>query len=180
MNRGRTARRRAGEPKPPGFGHPVSHVSCMRSLGFAALHPSSQNQRLWYADRRSATHSPGTPPRRRAGGRFGRAAAAPPTNFTSIQAARQRPRAAQGAIRSSTPNAVPRFSASITPRMGRGEGQPPRCAALPPESSFASQPGSRVNLDRTAGPELGDNSARTPLETARLAGDQLSPAFPIH
>ena len=59
-------------------------------------------------------------------------------------------------------------------------GQPHQCAAQLPENSFASQPESRVNLDRTAGPEPGDNSARTPLGTARLAGDQLPPMFPIH
>ena len=54
------------------------------------------------------------------------------------------------------------------------------CAARLPKSSFASQPGSRVNLGRVAGPEPDNNSARTPLGTARLAGDQLAPAFPIH
>ena len=59
-------------------------------------------------------------------------------------------------------------------------GQPTRCAARLPENALESQPDSRVNLDRTAGPEPGDNSARTPLETARLAGDELPPACPIH
>jgi hypothetical protein len=58
--------------------------------------------------------------------------------------------------------------------------QPTLCAAQLLESTLSSQPGSRVNLDRTAGPEPDDNSARTPLGMARLAGDELAPAFPIH
>ena len=33
MNRGRVARRQAGEPRPARLGAPGSHVSCMRSLG---------------------------------------------------------------------------------------------------------------------------------------------------
>ncbi len=45
-------------------------------------------------------------------------------------------------------------------------GSPNRCAAQMPESSVAGLPRSRVNLDRTAGPEPGDKPARTPLETA--------------
>ena len=48
------------------------------------------------------------------------------------------------------------------------------CAAQLPEFSSVSQPSSRVNLDRTAGPEPGDNPARTPLRTARRAGDRLA------
>ena len=54
------------------------------------------------------------------------------------------------------------------------------CAAQLPETALKSQPGSRVNIDQPAGPEPDNNSARTPLGTARLAGDQLAPAFPIH
>ena len=37
----------SGEPKPAGIGHPVSHVSCMRSLGFALPNrPRQQYDRL--------------------------------------------------------------------------------------------------------------------------------------
>ncbi len=33
VNRGRTARRLAGEPRPTRIGAPISHVSCMRLFG---------------------------------------------------------------------------------------------------------------------------------------------------
>ena len=59
-------------------------------------------------------------------------------------------------------------------------GRPTLCAAQSPETALESQARSRVNIDQPAGPEPDDNSARTPFETARLAGGRLPPAFSIH
>ena len=60
------------------------------------------------------------------------------------------------------------------------KGYATQCAAQLPECSTVSQPSSRVNLDRTAGPEPGDNPVLDPHKTARRAGDELPAALPIH
>ena len=55
VSRGRVARRLAGEPRPARIGAPVSHVSCMRSLGFASLRqPRKKYDRLNVCRRRLA------------------------------------------------------------------------------------------------------------------------------
>ena len=52
-------------------------------------------------------------------------------------------------------------------------GRPTRCAAQSPETTFVSQPGSRVKIDQPAGPEPGNNPVLTLLKTARRVGDSL-------
>ncbi len=153
----------------------------MRSLGFAAPSQPNKNQRLWNTQQ-AAEDWIAHEARQNAG----------PAARSGSQRRRHRPtsrvykRRDDGSERPKTPNArahhlLRRDFWRRTPLGWAAlNGYTTCCAAQLPESSVAGQPDSRVNLDRPAGPEPDNNSAHTPLGTARLAGDRLPPAFPIH
>ena len=165
MSRGRPARRRAGEPKPLGFGHPVSHVSCMRSLGFAAPNrPRQKYDRLNPCRRRLVGELNSTRTR------LGELARRGPAGLLDSQRRRFQTRILAGSgatpptsgprrLRSSS-RPQRRDSLTRTPVGGAAaNGRPTLCAAFRPGFKTVTQSQSRVNLDQTAGPRTGDNLA---------------------
>ena len=157
-----TARRRTEAGRP---GAPISHVSCMRSLGFAAPRlPGEKYSRLNLYRRRLVGELNST--RRR----LDRLARRGPAGSLDSQRRGHQTRllARSGAT---PPTSGPRRlrSSSWPPRRdsltrtpvggAAANGRPTLCAAFRPGFKTVTQSQSRVNLDQAAGPRTGNNLA---------------------